>query len=102
MAFQQELASLYQPIKRGQPPIAPAQLALATIVQAYTGASDDEVIEATQMDRRLLERLRLLTKARHLGRARYALRWIAVRYGELDALRIPTTSWDMHSKRSCR
>ena len=40
-AFQQELASLYQPIKRGQPPIAPAQLALATIVQAYTGASDD-------------------------------------------------------------
>ena len=51
-AFQQELASLYQPSKRGQPPIAPAQLALATIVQAYTGASDDEVIEATQMDRR--------------------------------------------------
>jgi transposase len=27
-------------------------LALATIVQAYTGASDDEVIEATLMDRR--------------------------------------------------
>ncbi len=51
-AFQQELAGLYRASKRGQPPIAPAQLALATIVQAYTGVSDDEVIEATLMDRR--------------------------------------------------
>lgn len=50
--FQQELAALYQPSKRGQPPIAPAQLALATILQAYMGISDDEVIEATLMDRR--------------------------------------------------
>ncbi len=50
--FQQELANLYQVSKRGQPPITPAQLALATIVQAYTGVSDDEVIEATLMDRR--------------------------------------------------
>ena len=30
----------------------PAQLAMATILQAYAGASDDEVIEATTMDRR--------------------------------------------------
>ena len=50
--FQQELATLYRPTKRGHPPIAPAQLALATILQAYTGVSDDEVIEATLMDRR--------------------------------------------------
>src|SRR5438552_13789821 len=50
--FQQELATLYLASKRGQPPIPPAQLALATILQAYTGASDDEVIEATTMDRR--------------------------------------------------
>ena len=50
--FQQELAGLYRASKRGQPPIAPALLALATIVQAYTGVSDDEVIEATLMDRR--------------------------------------------------
>src|SRR6266536_4312628 len=35
-----------------QPPVAPAQLALATILQAYTGASDGEVIEACVMDRR--------------------------------------------------
>jgi transposase len=50
--YQQELATLYRASKRGHPPIAPAQLVLATILQAYTGASDDEVIEATLMDRR--------------------------------------------------
>jgi transposase len=50
--FQQELANLYRPSKRGHPPIAPAQVALAIILQAYTGVSDDEVIEATLMDRR--------------------------------------------------
>lgn len=49
--FQQELASLYRPGKRGQPPIAPAQLALATIVQAYTGVSDGNVtlVKAVQV-----------------------------------------------------
>ena len=51
-AFQEELAGLYQDSPRGQPPVAPALLALATILQAYTGASDDEVIEASQLDRR--------------------------------------------------
>jgi len=51
-AFQAELSGLYRDSKRGQPPIPPAQLALATILQAYTGASDDEVIKATTMDRR--------------------------------------------------
>jgi IS5 family transposase len=50
--FQQELASLYRPTERGQPPVAPAMLALALILEAYTGVSDDEVIEATAMDRR--------------------------------------------------
>src|SRR5713226_2899354 len=50
--FQQELAGLYRASERGQPPIPPALLALATILQAYTGVSDDEVIEATLMDRR--------------------------------------------------
>ncbi len=50
--FQEELATLYAPSLRGHPPIAPAQLALATILQAYTGVSDDEVIEAMLMDRR--------------------------------------------------
>ena len=70
-AFQEELSGLYRDSKRGQPPIPPAQLALATILQAYTGASDDEVIEATTMDRRwqlvldcLEERSRRLAKGR--------------------------------------
>jgi transposase len=51
-AFQQELANLYRSAERGQRPIAPAMLALALILQAYMGISDDEVIEATLMDRR--------------------------------------------------
>src|SRR6266852_8988696 len=51
-AFQQELASLYRKAERGQPPVSPALLALALILEAYMGVSDDEVIEATVMDRR--------------------------------------------------
>ena len=51
-AFQAELAALYQDSPVGQPPIPPAQIALATILQAYGGVSDDEVIEASVMDRR--------------------------------------------------
>jgi len=50
--FQAELARAYVDSPKGQPPVPPAQLALATIVQAYTKVSDDEVIEATVMDRR--------------------------------------------------
>ena len=50
--FQAELAESYVDSPKGQPPVPPARLALATILQAYTGASDDEVIEATVMDRR--------------------------------------------------
>jgi Transposase DDE domain/Transposase domain (DUF772) len=50
--FQAELARAYVDSPRGQPPVPPARLALATILQAYTGVSDDEVIEATVMDRR--------------------------------------------------
>ena len=51
-AFQNELATIYKDAPQGQPPIPPAQLALATILQAYTGVSDDELLEATVMDRR--------------------------------------------------
>src|SRR5689334_6756766 len=50
--FQAELAGAYVDSPEGQPPVPPARLALATILQAYTGVSDDEVIEATVMDRR--------------------------------------------------
>jgi transposase len=51
-AFQAELATIYQDSPLGHPPVPPARLALATILQAYTGAGDDEVIEACVMDRR--------------------------------------------------
>lgn len=51
-AFQAELAQMYVDSEKGQPPVPPAQLALATILQAYTGVSDDEVIEVLVMDRR--------------------------------------------------
>lgn len=50
--FQEELAEIYKDHPQGQPPVPPALLALALILQAYTGVSDDEVIEATLMDRR--------------------------------------------------
>ncbi|HLY65219.1 MAG TPA: transposase, partial [Chloroflexota bacterium] len=51
-AFQEELAGMYAPAPQGQPPVSPARLAVATILQAYFGVSDDEVVEACVMDRR--------------------------------------------------
>ncbi|WP_139342299.1 MULTISPECIES: transposase [Protofrankia] len=51
-AFQAELAGVYRDSPQGQPPVPSAQLALALILQAYTGVSDDEVIEACVTDRR--------------------------------------------------
>lgn len=51
-AFQAELAAMYADSEKGRPPVPPALLALATILQAYTRVSDDEAIEATVMDRR--------------------------------------------------
>src|SRR5947209_19622659 len=50
--FQNTLGCLYRDNLRGQPPLPPALLAMATILQGYTGVSDDEVIEASFMDRR--------------------------------------------------
>ena len=51
-AFQQEFAATYQASALGQPPVPPARLALALLLQAYTGVADDEVIEVLTMDRR--------------------------------------------------
>lgn len=51
-AFQAELGTIYADHAKGHPPVAPAQMCLTLILQAYTGASDDEAIEALQMDRR--------------------------------------------------
>src|SRR5258708_17590729 len=50
--FQAKLAAAYPEGSLGQPPVAPALLVLATILQAYTGSSDDEAVECTLMDRR--------------------------------------------------
>jgi hypothetical protein len=51
-AFQAELGTIFKDSPRGQSPVSPAQLALATILQAYTRVSDEEVIEATRLDGR--------------------------------------------------
>jgi hypothetical protein len=50
--FQTELATVFKDSSVGLCPVPPAQLALAIILQAYTGVSDDEAIEAIEMDRR--------------------------------------------------
>jgi len=50
--FQEELSEIYRESKLGRPPVPPARLALATILQAYSGVSDDEAMEAMVMDRR--------------------------------------------------
>ncbi|MGK7917424.1 MAG: IS1182 family transposase [Prochloraceae cyanobacterium] len=50
--FQKELAKVYKDSTVGLSPVPPAQLALTIILQAYTGVSDDEAIEAMVMDRR--------------------------------------------------
>ena len=50
--LQTELAKIFGDSPKGQPPIPPAKLATAIILQAYTGASDDEAIESLLMDRR--------------------------------------------------
>jgi hypothetical protein len=51
-SFQRELCTVYRESKLGRPPVPPARLALATILQAYSGVSDDEAMEAMVMDRR--------------------------------------------------
>lgn len=50
--FQKELGEMYRDTGAGKQPIMPAQMAMATILQAYTGASDAEVIELTVMEKR--------------------------------------------------
>ena len=50
--FQEELATIFKDSTVGQSPVPPAQLALAIILQAYLGISDDEVIEEIMMDQR--------------------------------------------------
>ena len=53
--FQQELATLSKDQPQGHPPVPPAQLALATLLQAYTQVSDDEVVRFSVPKLRKLE-----------------------------------------------
>lgn len=48
--FQDELAAMYR--GAGRAPVAPAMMAMATLLQAYVGASDAEAVELTVVDLR--------------------------------------------------
>ncbi len=48
--FQADLEAMYR--GSGKPPVAPAMMAMATLLQAYAGSSDAEAIELTVVDLR--------------------------------------------------
>jgi hypothetical protein len=50
--FQEELATIFKDSTVGHSPVPPAQIALAIILQAYLGISDDEVMEEMLMAQR--------------------------------------------------
>lgn len=51
-AFQAELSVMYRDSDEGKEPVPPAQLAMALLLQAYTGSSDAEAIENAVADAR--------------------------------------------------
>lgn len=51
-AFQDELAAVYRDSDEGKQPIAPALMAMATLIQAYAGVSDAEAVERAAFDAR--------------------------------------------------
>lgn len=51
-AFQHELGAVYRDSGEGKTPVAPALLAMATVMQAYTGVSDAEAVERAAFDAR--------------------------------------------------
>lgn len=50
--FQAELAAMYSDDPRGRPPLPPAMLACATLLQAYDHASDAQAVEDSVFDKR--------------------------------------------------
>ena len=46
-AFQEDLAGMYRQTGAGKPPVPPALLAMATLLQVYTGVGDQEAVELT-------------------------------------------------------
>jgi len=57
--FQEELATIFKDSTVGNSPVPAAQIALAIILQAYLGISDDEVIEEMSRGSRLAVSSRL-------------------------------------------
>lgn len=52
-AFQVELEGMYRDSGAGKSPVPPALMAMATLVQAYLGVSDAEMVELTVVDLRV-------------------------------------------------
>ena len=50
--FQQQLAGMYPARSAGKQPVAPAMLAMVTLLQAAMGVSDEDAVEFAVMDRR--------------------------------------------------
>lgn len=51
-ALQDELETMYRRSGAGRPPVAPAMMAMAVLLQGYAGASDAEAVELTVVDLR--------------------------------------------------
>lgn len=51
-AFQEELESMYRDTGAGKEPKPPALMAMALLLQGYTGLSDSDAVEATVLDLR--------------------------------------------------
>lgn len=51
-AFQDELEGMYRSTDAGQPPLAPAMMCMAVLLQGYVGASDAEAVELAVVDLR--------------------------------------------------
>jgi hypothetical protein len=51
-SFQGELEGMYRTSGEGKTPVAPALLAMVTLLQAYTGASDAQAVELAVVDAR--------------------------------------------------
>lgn len=51
-AFQDELGAIYRDTGEGKTPVAPALLAMATVLQTYAGVSDAEAVERATFDAR--------------------------------------------------
>lgn len=51
-AFERELIAMYPTRTSGKAPVAPALLAMVTILQAWLGVSDEDAVEFAEMDKR--------------------------------------------------